>query len=361
MSARPSLRLRLVMLTTAAVAVVWLATAYFTWREALHEIEELLDHPPASVEHIAKDRRKLAGEIAEPLLKPMLYALPSLALVLALAVGLALRPLRQLTEDISTRAPDRLTPIDATQAPAEIVPLVQRLNELFAGIDRALDNERRFTADAAHELRTPLAAIKAQAQVAQASGEDAERQRALTQIVVGCDRATHLVEQLLTLARLDALHPGLHALVDLHPLAAEVLAMAAGSAIAGDCELSLDDGDARICGDAVLLQVLLRNLVDNALRHSGAAHIVVGITTADQEARLTIRDDGRGIPAEEREQVLQRFYRPAGTESSGSGLGLSIVQRIAALHGGRIAIEPAGDDKGFAVTIHLPLGETPHA
>jgi len=360
MSRGSSLRLRLVLLTTAAVAVVWLLTAIFTWRSALHEIEELLNHPPATASHMQKERAELAGEIAKHLLVPILVALPGLALVLVIAVGYSLSPLRRLSDDIAARAPERLTPIDSRDAPREIVPLIQRLNELFTGIDRALENERRFTADASHELRTPLAALRAQAQVALAAVDVAERQRALTQILAGCDRATHLVSQLLTLARLDAgtSHP--MQAVALRPVAEEVLSMAAGEAIERHCDLTLRDGDAAVHGDPLLLQALLRNLVDNALRHGGGNQIEVAIARTEADVLLTVSDNGRGIAAAERELVLQRFYRSTTGDqesdgTSGSGLGLSIVKRIIELHRGRLDIESPVTGQGVEIRVHLPL------
>ena len=353
-----SLRLRLVLLTTAAVAVVWLVTAVFTWRSALHEIEELLNHPPATARHMQKERAELAGEIAKHLLLPMLYALPGLALVLVVAVGFSLRPLRRLTDDLATRAPTRLTPIADTDTPREIVPLIRRLNALFGEIDRALENERRFTADASHELRTPLAALKAQAQVALAAADGSERRHALEQIVLGCDRASHLVTQLLTLARLDAGGGTATQALALRPIAEEVLAGAAGEAIAGACELVLGEGDARVKGDPALLRALLRNLVDNALRHAGATQIELAITESGTRAALTVTDNGRGIAADERDRVMQRFYRIASADSSaslGSGLGLSIVKRIVELHGGQMQIGDGPHGRGLAVRVNLPL------
>ena len=357
-----SLRLRLVLLTTAAVAVVWLLTAIFTWRSALHEIEELLNHPPTSASHMQEERAELAGEIAEHLLMPMLVALPGLALVLVVAVGFSLRPLRRLTDDLATRAPNRLTPIASTDTPREIAPLIGRLNELFAGIDRALQNERRFTADASHELRTPLAALKAQAQVALAATDETTRRHALGQILLGCDRATHLVTQMLTLARLDADSGQAMHDIDLRPLAEAVLAATAGEAIANGCELALTDGNARVRGNAALLQSLLRNLIDNALRHGGARQIEIAIAQAGKDVVLTITDDGRGIPASEREFVTQRFRRGTGADSSdavaegaaGSGLGLSIVGRIVELHGGGMSLDDSDGGRGLSVRIHLP-------
>lgn len=354
-----SLRLRLVLLSTTAVAVVWLLTAVFTWRSALHEIEELLNHPPTTAAHMQKERAELAGEIAKHLLVPMLVALPGLALVLVVAVGFSLRPLQRLANDVARRAPDRLTPIDGTDTPREIVPLIERLNQLFGEIDRALQNERRFTADAAHELRTPLAALQAQAQVALAANDDAERRHALNQILVGCDRASHLVAQLLTLARLDAGQALTLRQLDLHPLAGEVLAELAGEAIAQGCELVLGEGAARIRGDATLLQAALRNLVGNALKHGAPGQIEISIQLQGAEAALTVSDDGRGIPAAERETVQQRFHRGTSADfhdaNSGSGLGLSIVRRIVELHGGRLRLDDGPGGKGLSVSISLPL------
>jgi signal transduction histidine kinase len=357
-----SLRSRLVGLTLLAVALVWLLTAFVTWREARHELEELLAHPPnTSAAHLARERNEIAGKIAEQLLKPMLYGLPALALLLVIAIGFALAPLRQLAREVAERGPDRLDPLPVDSLPAEVAPLVSRLNSLFAAIMRALENERRFTADAAHELRTPLAALKAQAQVALASVDDTERRHALAQILVGCDRAAHLVEQLLTLARLDGdtSHPMQD--VALRQVAEEVLAMSAGEAIERRCDLVLSDDDAVVRGDPLLLQVLLRNLVDNALRHGGATQIEVSIAGKGAQAVLTVSDNGRGIDGAELERVQQRFCRGASADSSatqGSGLGLSIVKRIVELHQGRLIFATPDSGSGIAVIISLPRGQT---
>jgi len=328
-----SLRTRLVLLTTLAVAVVWLVTAAFTWRTALHEIEELLNHPPTTASHMQEERAELAGEIAKHLLMPMAIALPGLALVLLIAVGFSLRPLQRLAADVGNRAADRLSP-----------------------------NERRFTADASHELRTPLAALKAQAQVALAATDEAKRRHALNQIVAGSDRATHLLTQLLTLARLDADSGQAMQELDLRPLAEEVLAIAAGEAIAGNCELALAEGDARVRGNSALLQSLLRNLIDNALRHGGARQIEIAIARANGDVLLTVSDDGRGIPAAERDLVTQRFRRGTSADSSeavtegapGIGLGLSIVSRIVELHAGRMQLDDGNGGHGLTVRIRLP-------
>ncbi|MBI5107326.1 MAG: hypothetical protein HZA62_01130 [Rhodocyclales bacterium] len=358
MKAGGSLRARLVLLTTLAVAIVWLLTAAFTWRAALHELEELLSHPPTTANHMEEERAELAGEIAKHLLMPMLIALPGLALVLVVAVGFSLRPLQRLTADVGNRAADRLSPIDGTDTPREIAPLIERLNDLFAGIDRALQNERRFTADASHELRTPLAALKAQAQVALAATDEAKRRHALNQILVGCDRATHLVTQMLTLARLDAGTVQPMQAVALRPVAAEVLALSAGAAVEQHCDLVLKDGDAPVQGDPLLLQVMLRNLVDNALRHGGGSEVEVAIGREGTHALLTVSDNGGGIAAADRERVQQRFHRSASADSgatTGSGLGLSIVKRIVELHGGSMTIGDPATGGGTLLRVLLPL------
>jgi len=352
-----SLRSRLVLFTLLAVFLAWGATAVWVWREAHHEIHEIVDALPADLRaDIAGEHDEVITEVAENMLRPMLIALPVLALLLWLAVAVALRPLREMADALATRAPDHLTPLQVDAAPSEIAPLVIQLNTLFAGIDRALDNERRFTADAAHELRTPLAALKAQTQVALAAGTAAERDHALRQIDAGCDRATHLVAQLLTLARLDARTLENATPVALRALAEDVLASSAGAAIERQCELALNDGDATIRGDAALLRAMLRNLIDNAITHSEAQRIDVEISSKAGITTVKVRDDGKGIPDAERALVLQRFYRVASADfshESGSGLGLSIVKRIAELHGGTVFIEPNIDGQGVSIGVNF--------
>jgi two-component system sensor histidine kinase QseC len=153
-------------------------------------------------------RDELAQDIAGNLLEPLLFSLPLLALMLWVAVARGLQPLGRLAAEVERRDPETLTPLDAGVAPREVLPLIERLNRLFARIDSTIQKERRFTADAAHELRTPVAGIKAQAQVARAAAGEAERIHALDNAILGCDRATHLIEQLLTLAHVDALDAG---------------------------------------------------------------------------------------------------------------------------------------------------------
>ncbi|MBI3478953.1 MAG: sensor histidine kinase N-terminal domain-containing protein [Nitrosomonadales bacterium] len=297
-------------------------------------------------------RDELARGIASNLLLPLLLSLPVLALLLWLAIGRGLRPLVRLTGEIEQRAPDNLAPLDAGTAPREVQPLIERLNRLFALIASSIQKERRFTADAAHELRTPVAAIKAQAQVARGASTEAERIHALDNAILGCDRAAHLIEQLLTLARVDTLDGGVTEPCQLHRIAAEVIAALAPAALGLGVQLELQEGEAVVRGNPALLRVLLRNLLDNAIKHTASGTIVqVGISQGQGDVMLTVSDNGPGIAESERERVLERFYRPAGTQASGSGLGLSIVKRIAELHHADLQLLPVSAGAGLQVRV----------
>lgn len=303
------------------------------------------------------ERDELTTAVARNFVVPFVITLPVLAVLIWAAVGRALRSLTQVNRQVASRAADNLTPIDAADAPAEIGGLVTNLNQLFARVQGLIEQERHFTADAAHELRTPLAGIRAQAQVARGSTGDAERLRALDGVMTGCDRAAHTVEQMLTLARLapDAVSfqptP-----VDLSAVLRATIGDLAPDAVAKDLDIALsDDRGAVVAGDAGLLAILFRNVVDNAIRYGRPRTTVdVGTAVTDSDVRVTVTDMGPGIPAEQRVNVGRRFYRAPGTRASGSGLGLSIVQRILDLHRGTISFDTPATTVGLQVTIVLP-------
>jgi two-component system sensor histidine kinase QseC len=300
-------------------------------------------------------RDELADGIAGNLLRPLWFALPLLALLLWIAVMRGLRPLDKLTSEVEQREPDNLASLDASSAPREVVPLIERLNRLFVRIDASMQKERRFTADAAHELRTPVAAIKAQAQVARAASGEPERSHALDNAILGCDRAAHLIEQLLTLARVDTLGGDMAEPCRLRAISTEVIAALAPAALEKGVQLELLAGDeAAVRGNPELLRMLLRNLLDNSIRHTPPGTTVqVGITQESGDICLSVSDNGPGIPEQERARVLERFYRPPGTQASGSGLGLSIVKRIAEVHGATLEILPGSAGQGLRVTVHF--------
>lgn len=296
-------------------------------------------------------------------LMPLMYALPLLALGGWLAVRNGLAPLRQLSQVLAKRQPDALEPVVLRDVPSEIDPVVQSLNALFERIQFMMASERRFTADAAHELRTPIAAIRTQAQVALGAGtDDAQRDHALNTTLAGCDRATHLVDQLLTLSRLESSStaaPG--GVVDVSAVAQRVSADLALNALGREQVLELDaPAPALIAADDMLTSVLLRNLLDNALRYSpAAAKVHVSVTRADQQVTLQVDDSGPGMSDVDIARLGERFYRVLGNEQTGSGLGWSIVRRIAKVYGAQVDIRRSEKLGGLCVTVRWASAPSP--
>lgn len=299
-------------------------------------------------------RREIAAHVARNLLVPLVLALPLLGLLIWAGIGAALRPLARVGDEVAARRADDLSPLPVAGVPLEAAPLVANLNALLARIAGLLENERRFTADAAHELRTPLAALKAQAQVARAATDADARVHALDNVIAGCDRAARLVEQLLTLARLgqDADAEDMRP-CDLGSLAKAAVAELAPAAVAKGIDIGLTAHAASVvAGHAGLLAILLRNVIDNAIRYSSPGSAVKVVVDAPGVA---VTDEGPGIPVGERQKVGRRFYRILGSGESGSGLGLSIALRIAELHGARLALEDGDGGRGLRVRVDFPV------
>lgn len=317
---------------------------------------------------VAEDSRA-RGEIARStgrsLILPIVIGLPLLGLLIAWSVRRNLQPLLRLSDAVSLRAPDYLEPLPmAGDTPAELRPLVKRLNTLLSQLADSFESERRFSADAAHELRTPIAALRVQAQVAQRAASDQERSQALDKVLQGCDRAARLVDQLLTLARLGPAHLRSQLQpVELHGLCASVLSDLAEMALSHDVELVLDEGGARVMGHADLLAILLRNLIDNAIRYSEAnTRVRVRVIQTPDAAAVEVIDQGPGIAPEVRGQLGQRFRRLGRADVHGSGLGLSIAQRIAGLHGARLVFADGERGRGLKVRVlfnpEMPPGQS---
>jgi two-component system sensor histidine kinase QseC len=287
---------------------------------------------------------------------PMLLALPLLALAAWWAVRSGFAPLRRLVQTLRARQAQALEPIVMANAPAEMLPMVEALNDLFARIANLMESERRFTADAAHELRTPVAAIMAQAQVALAESDSELRARALHATLEGCDRAARLVDQLLMLSRLEAgAAPSLVA-VDLSTLARRVAADIAPQAVRKQQHLTVDaQHEHTVKADAPLLSALIRNLIDNAIRYSPAgAHVKLAVAAHEHGVELSVEDNGPGLTEAEIQHLGERFFRVLGTEGSGSGLGWSIVRQIARAHRAFVEVtrSPLG---GLRVCVRFPL------
>jgi two-component system sensor histidine kinase QseC len=305
-----------------------------------------------------EERRDVIVEITAALAWPLGVALPLLALLVWFAVGRAFAPLARVTDEISRRDPKYLAPLEG-EVPSEIAPLVARLNALLARVQSSLDGERRFTSDAAHELRTPLAALRAQLQVAQGATGAAEREHAVAGALAAGDRATRVVEQLLTLARLE--HNAWQEVAqpfDLHRVAAEAIGVHEAQAHARRVELSLEgEPGTMAAGHAGLAAIALGNLVDNAIRYSPPdTAVTVRVAREGGRAVARVRDDGPGIPVGKRDEVLRRFTRLEGSAEGGSGLGLSIVARIADLHGEPLALGDGPAGRGLEATLRFPAG-----
>lgn len=301
-------------------------------------------------------RASILWAILRSALWPMLLALPVLALATWWAIRQGVAPLHDLSRALSERQPQALQPVVLDQAPPEMSPMLDALNGLLRRIAELMESERRFTADAAHELRTPIAAIRMQAQVALAETDDALRQHALHATLEGCDRATRLVEQLLTLSRLETgTTPALTPL-DLHSVVQRVVGDIAPHAIQKQQVIELDaPTPCMVTGDATLLSVLIRNLVDNAIRYSPrSAQIHIRLIPCEQGVTLEVEDSGPGMTQADLARIGERFFRVMGTGQSGSGLGWSIVQRIAAVHQAEVKVSASEALGGLKVAVHWP-------
>lgn len=302
-------------------------------------------------------RDELIGHIAWRLLWPALFGLPLIGLWVWLATRQGLASLDDIARQIASRAPHQLQALTPRAAPEEIRTMLDALNGLFQRVETALESERRFTADAAHELRTPLAALHAQLQVALRARDAAERDRSLQQLQSGLTRAAHLVDQMLQLARLDP-ESGLPdpRPVDLARLAESVCADLGPLILAKHLDFELTaDAPCLIDGQAEWLRVLIRNLVDNAIRYTLAGgRVRIALARSNGQCRLSVADSGPGIPLAERTAVLGRFHRLDQSGETGSGLGLAIVSRIAELHGASLELTNTEPNSGLTVMVNWP-------
>ncbi len=301
-----------------------------------------------------KKRYDILEELAEHLWLPVLGFLALLALVCWLLTGRVLKPLRRTASDIAAKTPDDLALVPMAGQPRELLPIVQALNGVLGRLDNALQAERRFTADAAHELRTPLAGLHMHVQLLQRQHPDlvAPFQKLRQDIA----RMTGLVDSLLTLARLDPLarEQLVRQPVALAPLLEQLIAAHAQEAAQRQIALVVRCDVESVHADPQMLQIVLRNLVDNALRYCPAgARIEIEALHYAGRVRIAVRDDGPGVDDASRQRLTERFFRVLGQGQGGSGLGLSIVKRIADLHGIVLAFGAGIDGRGLGVTLDL--------
>lgn len=296
-------------------------------------------------------RQQIFDETAAHLFNTALLFLPLLGLLIFVLVKISLSPLRQLTQRITSQAIDDLQPIPSDHAPLELRPMVSALNQLLHKITQSFERERRFTANAAHELRTPLAAIRLHAQVLQSARNPAEATEAALDIQQGVDRCTRLIEQLLILARLDPQQSNPANEQQRFDLAIPILSIAQQYHYVlkqNRIDLQLQTPTTEIWGSPDQIEILLRNLLDNAIRYAGTDKTIwmsCGLNQ-QQQPYLSVEDQGVGIPAEQRDKVFDRFYRLPDAASTGSGLGLSIVRQIAQQHHAQIDISQGRQRQG---------------
>lgn len=310
---------------------------------------------------VAETRRKregLASQIISGVLLPQFAIIPLAVVLVWLGLSKGLAPLSRLRRNMAERRPGDLSPIDTRGAPEELQPMIRSFNELLVRLEENLQAQQRFIADAAHQMRTPLTGLRMQADLAVAEKDPDQLHRSVEQIAQAAERAGHLINQLLTLARAESSHDKIHKfeLVDLESLARQVAREWVMRARAKDIDLGFEGTDWPLLIDGVplLLRELLNNLVDNAIKYTPAGGRVTVRTRAEDHVLVEVEDSGIGVPAEDRERVFERFYRVLGTDIDGSGLGLPICREIAELHRAALSLGPGPEGKGTRVTLIMP-------
>ena len=306
-------------------------------------------------------RHEMARTLALRTMAPIAVMAPLLMLVVWWVVSLSLVPVARVQRQVAERQADDLSEVSEIGLPDEIRPLVHELNLLFGRVRQAFDAQKSFVGDAAHELRSPLAALKLQVSSLQRATDDAARELAVSRLAAGVDRATRLVEQLLVLARHESNaatgeneHP-----VSLVAAARLALADEAPAAHARQIDLGLAHADeGLVAGHSEAIRILMRNLLDNAIKHTPVGgRVDLEIRRAPGVMQLTVEDCGPGIADADRERVLDRFYRVAGNEATGSGLGLAIVKSIARMHGATLQLDRSEQLGGLRVELKFPAAD----
>jgi two-component system OmpR family sensor kinase len=322
------------------------------------------EQTPTMIVQVAQDRairRNMASNLALRTVGPIVLMVPVLMLVVWWVVSGSLAPVSRVRGQVASRQADDLSPVSEQGLPEEVLPLVQELNALFGRVRTAFEAQQSFVANAAHELRTPLAALKLQAASLERADSPEARALAVTRLSAGIERASRMVEQLLVLARQEAAaaHASAPAVqqLALDELLRRTLAEMAATAQARQIDLGVHQADpARIDGQPEALMILLRNLIDNAIKYTPAGGRVDASVTQESDAVvLCVEDSGPGIPAEEREKVFSRFYRIPGSEASGSGLGLAIIKSICERHRATLQLETSARLGGLSICVRFPI------
>ncbi len=330
----------------ASFSNYWAEDGYL-WRVFTRQVDGFIIQ--AAERHNIRDQ--LISKIMFSIILILLMTLPLLVAVIWISISQSLKPLQTVANQIAARSPNQLQGLNLNKIPFEIKVLTEAINELFKRLNQAFENERRFTADAAHELRTPLAGLKTQAQVAQRAIDSQQRELALQQILIAVDRSSHLVTQLLSLARVDATTTLVTTPFDMLVVIKEIISELTPQALKKDIDLGLDNiaKDYIISAERMSISIMLCNLVDNAIRYTptgGEVTICLSNIIANK-LTVTIKDTGPGIPLTEQKQVFKRFYRGENHNIPGSGLGLSIAQTVATIHNIEIQLLDGNKESGL--------------
>jgi two-component system sensor histidine kinase TctE len=332
-----------------------------TWRIVRQRQQTVIGEVVVSLADASDPRQQWARSVVMKVLLPNLVLITAAAFAVGWAVERALKPLLDLKDAVERRSPRDLSAFDEAASPEEVLPLVHSLNRLFGLVNAQAESQRRFVADAAHQLRTPLAGLQAQVEAwAQAAnaGEgggtialDADQ---VNKLRGAARRTSQLANQLLALSRADArtvqAHPRQQ--VDLKPLCEDLLADHLDAATARHIDLGLDAGPVEVLGHEWLLRELLSNIVDNAIRYTPeGGTVTIRCGRRGDRALLEVEDDGPGVPVEERARVIERFYRVPGTRGEGNGLGLAIAQEIARVHHGQLELSAGAGGRGLRASL----------
>jgi two-component system sensor histidine kinase QseC len=289
----------------------------------------------------------------------LVYLMIGIAIYLVIQKGL--KALNHTVNEISKRNGENLSAIDIGKVPLELRPVIQEINRLFSRVDESFAREKRFTADAAHELRTPLAALKTQVEIAKKELDKTKRIEILNKIIEGTNRCSHVVDQLLALSRLEPEALALSKLdsIDLVAIAESLIVNIIPLAIEKDIELELiaPSHPVFIMGKVPAIEILLRNLIANSINytpHGGQIQVIVSQQQEDSDIVLQVIDNGIGVPEEFHERIFDRFFRQLGNKQPGSGLGLSIVTQVVRLHHGRIRAKTPANGKGLEIEVTFP-------
>jgi two-component system, OmpR family, sensor histidine kinase QseC len=324
-------------------------------------------NPKNNISVVIAERYNIRTQLEHSIIRDDIYIMltiyPLLGVLIWIIIGKGLSPLTRVANEVSNRAASHLQPVDLTSVPDEIKILVDELNRLFQRLQNAFEREKRFSADAAHELRTPLAVLKSQAQLAMHTKDLDEQRYALNKLVSSVDRSTHVVEQLLTLSRMvndEAYSTENRDIINLRAVAVDEILHQAPIAVKKniDIELICPDETVTVVGNATALGIMLRNLLDNAIRYSPENSFVnVQIKPVKEGVLLQVRDNGPGIPPELHARVFERFYRVMGTKQQGSGLGLAIIAQIINIHKASITLDALKEGTGLEINIVFPTAE----